>query len=282
MKKNKLIFFIITIMLPFNAFAMPAFPMAFYGEVKLNGNNVPNGTILNSYYGDYLAGTVVVNEEGIYGYTDVTKQKLLVGEGEGEIIFKIKHPSFNGGVETTGDIIQTHPSFSNGEVVNKNFNFTKSTTPSSSSGNGSSSSSSGGGGGGGSSSVNSPQPMVLGESTSSISEIEKLILENRELFTHAHQLGIALPQFILTTLKLSPAPMVNNVSYCSALLKLGSRGECVKVLQQKLNLKGHLPALVSDGVFGQGTLIAVKKFQVENNLTGDGVVGNITWSFLNK
>jgi putative chitinase len=55
------------------------------------------------------------------------------------------------------------------------------------------------------------------------------------------------------------------------LLKVGSRGEEVKQLQQKLGLGG-------DGVFGPGTETAVKKWQTANGLTADGLVGNGTWS----
>ena len=55
------------------------------------------------------------------------------------------------------------------------------------------------------------------------------------------------------------------------LLKVGSRGEEVKQLQQKLGLG-------ADGVFGPGTETAVKKWQAANGLTADGLVGNGTWS----
>ena len=55
------------------------------------------------------------------------------------------------------------------------------------------------------------------------------------------------------------------------LLKLGSKGEDVKKLQKKLGLK-------DDGDFGKKTEEAVKNFQLKNNLTPDGVVGDNTWS----
>lgn len=53
-------------------------------------------------------------------------------------------------------------------------------------------------------------------------------------------------------------------------IKRGSKGDQVKQIQQKLNLK-------VDGDFGQITESAVKKWQTENGLTPDGVVGKITW-----
>lgn len=57
------------------------------------------------------------------------------------------------------------------------------------------------------------------------------------------------------------------------LLKLGSYGEDVKALQQKLGL-------TADGKFGSKTEEAVKKWQTANNLTADGIVGNVTWNLL--
>ena len=57
------------------------------------------------------------------------------------------------------------------------------------------------------------------------------------------------------------------------ILKLGSTGEDVKALQEKLGLK-------ADGSFGPGTEKAVKEWQSKNGLTPDGVVGDKSWSLL--
>jgi putative chitinase len=54
------------------------------------------------------------------------------------------------------------------------------------------------------------------------------------------------------------------------LLKVGSRGEDVKKLQEKLGT----PA---DGIFGPGTERLVKEWQAKNGLTADGLVGKGTW-----
>jgi putative chitinase len=54
------------------------------------------------------------------------------------------------------------------------------------------------------------------------------------------------------------------------LLKVGSKGEDVKKLQQKLGLG-------ADGIFGRGTEEAIKSFQTKNGLTPDGIVGEQTW-----
>ena len=58
------------------------------------------------------------------------------------------------------------------------------------------------------------------------------------------------------------------------VLKLGNRGNEVKALQEKLNLK-------ADGVFGPLTEEAVKDFQRSNGLEVDGIVGTNTLSKLN-
>ena len=57
------------------------------------------------------------------------------------------------------------------------------------------------------------------------------------------------------------------------LLKKGSKGDDVKKLQSKLGL-------VDDGDFGPATEAAVIKYQKENGLTPDGLVGRGTWSKL--
>lgn len=58
------------------------------------------------------------------------------------------------------------------------------------------------------------------------------------------------------------------------VLKLGSRGNEVKLLQEKLNLK-------TDGIFGPLTEEAVKDFQRSNGLKVDGIAGANTLSKLN-
>ena len=55
------------------------------------------------------------------------------------------------------------------------------------------------------------------------------------------------------------------------LLKIGSKGDDVKKLQEKLKL-------TSDGTFGPNTEKAVKEWQTKNGLGSDGVVGDVTWN----
>jgi hypothetical protein len=54
------------------------------------------------------------------------------------------------------------------------------------------------------------------------------------------------------------------------LLKIGSRGKEVKELQEFLDIQ-------ADGIFGKGTETVVKKWQSDNGLVSDGIVGPSTW-----
>ena len=54
------------------------------------------------------------------------------------------------------------------------------------------------------------------------------------------------------------------------LLKKGSKGPNVKILQEFLGLN-------ADGIFGNGTEGAVKVWQNDNRLIADGIVGPKTW-----
>lgn len=61
----------------------------------------------------------------------------------------------------------------------------------------------------------------------------------------------------------------------SAVVAWGSRGEQVRMIQQKLIQYGYLSGS-ADGVFGQATYDAVLWFQKKNGLTADGKVGSAT------
>ena len=61
----------------------------------------------------------------------------------------------------------------------------------------------------------------------------------------------------------------------AAVLAWGSRGEQVRLVQQKLKEYGYLSGSV-DGIFGQETYNAVLWFQRKNGLTVDGRVGSAT------
>lgn len=55
----------------------------------------------------------------------------------------------------------------------------------------------------------------------------------------------------------------------------GSTGEAVKQIQTALKNRGYYTGSV-DGIFGKLTTSAVKKFQRDNGLTADGIVGTAT------
>ena len=62
-------------------------------------------------------------------------------------------------------------------------------------------------------------------------------------------------------------------------LRYGDRGEDVVDLQRLLESFGYSPGVI-DGVFGSGTLNAVRAFQTARGLAADGVVGSATWNAL--
>ena len=61
----------------------------------------------------------------------------------------------------------------------------------------------------------------------------------------------------------------------AATLTMGSRGERVALIQQRLKEWGDYTGKV-DGVFGRGTYNAVVRFQRRNGLSVDGQVGKKT------
>jgi len=73
------------------------------------------------------------------------------------------------------------------------------------------------------------------------------------------------------------APACSGGGY--PLVRLGTLGAYVLVLQDSLNSLGYNTGGL-DGVFGNGTLNAVRAFQTRNGLSADGVAGCFTWTKL--
>lgn len=76
-------------------------------------------------------------------------------------------------------------------------------------------------------------------------------------------------------------------SYPGILLRLGSTGPYVAVVQTALNEIGKNYPLIPkidpvDGIYGVGTEAAVKQFQKIFSLSPDGIVGKATWYQINR
>ena len=63
------------------------------------------------------------------------------------------------------------------------------------------------------------------------------------------------------------------------IVKRGSKGAAVRLLQKRLNANGFSAGAV-DGIFGKGTEHAVQQYQQAHNLEVDGIVGPVTWTLL--
>lgn len=100
--------------------SFPAFPMAFYGEVTLNNENLKKGSRISVFSADKKVGEVILLEDGVYGYNDPTKIRLLVEEYSGEeLVFKC----FLDGDKKIEDKINYKGSFESGKTINKDLAF---------------------------------------------------------------------------------------------------------------------------------------------------------------
>lgn len=83
----------------------------------------------------------------------------------------------------------------------------------------------------------------------------------------------------IITLVLIIAIIFGIPTYNYALSKYGSRGNEVKKIQEKLKAWGYYSGGV-DGIYGNQTFEAVKRFQRKNNLKVDGIAGEKTLAAL--
>lgn len=88
----------------------------------------------------------------------------------------------------------------------------------------------------------------------------------RHLFEKRHITALLVLTLLLT---------LTATSARSAILSMGSRGERVALVQQRLKEWGYYTGDV-DGIFGRGTYNAVVRFQRQNKLAVDGQVGRKT------
>jgi len=77
------------------------------------------------------------------------------------------------------------------------------------------------------------------------------------------------------------AAALDRVGGRTMLLRLGSRGEMVTMLQHKLQMLGYYHGSL-DGIFGPLTATAVKGFQSAHGLTPDGIVGPKTMAAIHQ
>lgn len=122
LKPEKLLLILLFAFLPLfcSAESFPIFPMAFWGNASTDGNPLPSGTTIRAYCNDVRIGEIEMADNGIYGYADSTKNKLLVSQCGTDIIFKYLLENSNadmaGGEEIKED-------FESGVTIHKNLNF---------------------------------------------------------------------------------------------------------------------------------------------------------------
>src|SRR3954451_22814018 len=78
---------------------------------------------------------------------------------------------------------------------------------------------------------------------------------------------------LLVACALAPAAALPGTAQALPTLHHGDRGRSVERLQHGLHI-------AADGVFGRGTVHAVKRFQRRHGLHADGVVGAATWRMI--
>ena len=78
------------------------------------------------------------------------------------------------------------------------------------------------------------------------------------------------------TTNTQPNTLGNYSPENAPLLALGSRGTTVRDIQTFLNAQGLYNGPI-DGIYGVQTRSAVVRFQQNNNLIADGVIGSQTW-----
>ncbi len=192
---KQLILIIALTFLPAFAFAeMPAFPMAFWGDVSVDGVAAPAGSIVRVYAGPIEVGQVVLQENGVYGYTESTKQKLVVEESSGTLTFSVQATSINGDIETQGIAPVTHKGFVSGETIQKDLAFVTKT---------SSSGGSSGGGGGGSSKKKTVVTTELVKGVATSTPVLALTEEEKKIELQMQLIQLLTQLIVLLKLKLS-------------------------------------------------------------------------------
>lgn len=263
------------LILPFSAFAaLPTFPMSFYGAAMINSTPAPVGTIVRAYYGAMLVGQVTVNEVGVYGYDNPTKQQLFVGEGTGTIRFTVQSSIINSGAETEGATLQSHPSFESGGILSKNLIFTWSPpvvpVPIPAPSNG------GGGGGGG-----APVAMYGCMDKKAVNYSSLANTDNKACIYPTGVASTTIVAIQITQPKVVGEVLGATIFIFTRNLSIGSKGIDVTELQKRLTTLGYYSGPMN-GYFGPLTSAGVRKYQLSKVLEATGSVGPKTRAALNQ
>ena len=90
-----------------------------------------------------------------------------------------------------------------------------------------------------------------------------------------------VPGTLLGGVTATPSTAPGTTASTNAVLKRGSQGDAVKNVQEALRRLGYFEGK-ADGDFGEYTENAVKRFQAQNGLKADGVVGSATLAKLSS
>ena len=79
----------------------------------------------------------------------------------------------------------------------------------------------------------------------------------------------------------APAAPEDPTDSAPPVLRLNAEGSAVTQLQRELQTLGYYSGTI-DGIYGGQTQAAVTRFQTDQQLTADGIVGAATWSALSR
>lgn len=100
----------------------PMLPSFFYGQATVNGNPVPEGSIIKALVNGTEAGSIEVEENGLYGEADSDNKLAVLGSTGDEVRFSLKMPGYEEiGTDQTavwrsGERIELDLSFSGEEI----------------------------------------------------------------------------------------------------------------------------------------------------------------------
>ena len=94
--------------------SFPSYPISFWGEARINGENISKDSKIEAFCDNELIGEVILLEDGVYGYPESTKQKMLISSCETGVVF-----NYNGSEIRYGEEMDP------GDVIEKDFYFKK-------------------------------------------------------------------------------------------------------------------------------------------------------------